>query len=215
MNPLIVLVHIPKTGGTSLRVAAERYFGPEAMLYDYGTKARLTSALVREWIYEKRDATGFAAAATDRGCRFLCGHFPIEKYAGVMPDAHFVSWIRQPAARLWSAYRHHVNYNGFAGSFREFYSAAGFRNQQARFLRTHLSRLEFIGITERFAPSLRRFNRQFDVKLKQHRANRMPDDSPENLTPQPSAEDLDAIAVLNSEDIALYRTVESQFLAGS
>lgn len=208
MTPLIVLVHIPKTGGTSLRVAAERYFGPAAMLYDYGTGARLTSALVREWIYEKRDAAGFASAASDQGFRFLCGHFPIEKYSAVLPDARFVSWIRQPAARLWSAYRHHAKFNGYTGSFQDFYSAVGFRNQQARFLRAHMARLEFVGITERFAPSLRQFNRRFGVSLKQHRANRMPEDS----MPQPSAQDIEAISVLNAEDMALYRAIEDQFL---
>ena len=55
MNKLIILVHIPKTGGTSLRVAAEQCFGRKHMLYDYGERARLTSELVLQWVYKSND----------------------------------------------------------------------------------------------------------------------------------------------------------------
>jgi len=78
MKSLIVLVHIPKTGGTSLRVAAEHYFGPNRMLYDYGTGAKLTSDLVRKWVYEKNDLDGFARESVESGFCFLSGHFHLD-----------------------------------------------------------------------------------------------------------------------------------------
>jgi hypothetical protein len=208
MNALIVLIHIPKTGGTSLRVAAERYFGAGAMLYDYGTEARLTSDLVREWVYEREDLAGFATAAAEQRFRFLSGHFPLDKYVETFPDAHFVSWIRQPAARIWSAYRHFVRDNGYQGTFREFYSMGRFQNQQSRLLQRHRHRLEFVGITERFAPSLARFNRQFGVRLRQHAANRSPGDD----LHEPSTLDLQELEMLNADDIKLYRSFERLLL---
>lgn len=209
MKPLIVLVHIPKTGGTSLRVAAEHYFGPKRMLYDYGTGAKLTSDLVRKWVYDQKDLEGFARVAAENGFCFLSGHFHLDKYFGVIPGARFVSWIRQPVARIWSAYRHFSMHLGFDGSFQEFYSTPRFQNQQSRFLGKQLDQLEFIGITERFGASLRRFNRQFEVKFKQHRSNTTPTS---DVSGVPGPKDLEAIAALNQEDMQLYHAIEKNFL---
>jgi len=98
---------------------------------------------------------------------------------------------------------------GFEGSFQDFYSTPRFQNQQSRFLGKQLDQLEFIGITERFGASLRRFNRQFEVNFKQHRSNMTPTAGVSNL---PGPEDLEAMAALNQEDIHLYRAIEQRFL---
>ncbi len=210
MKPLIILVHIPKTGGTSLRVAAESYFGPHRMLYDYGPQARLTSELVRKWIYEKSDFARFREEVERGKYSFLSGHMLVKKYRNIFHDAHFISWIRQPAARLWSAYIHYSTHLGFAGSFRDFYSTERFQNQQSRLLGKDLSQLEFIGITEKFAPSLRRLNRKFGVKFIQHKANK----TPVEMTESPGREDVEALVALNTLDEELYRQALEQFLSG-
>ena len=62
MSPFYIFVDLPKTGGTSLRLAAAKQLGWSRILYDYGRREELTSPLVVEWIYERKDPQGFAAA---------------------------------------------------------------------------------------------------------------------------------------------------------
>jgi hypothetical protein len=178
------------------------------MLYDYGTSARLTSELVREWVYQKRDLGGFAERVKAGKYRFFSGHFPLNTYLGVLPAAQFVSWVRRPVERIWSAYRHHTTHRGFEGSFRDFYRQPRFQNQQSRFIGGDPGRLEFVGLTERFGPCLARFNQRFGVRFMQHHANRTPSGGSESWR----TEDLAEIASLNTQDEALYQAVEQRLL---
>jgi hypothetical protein len=208
MRPFYVFVHVPKTAGTSVRVAAASHFGAQRMLYDYGPEARQTSALVLEWVYEKRDLQGFRQAAATGGYQFLSGHFPLSKYRASFDDAHFLSWMRHPVDRVWSAYRHFHTKLGFDGSFSDFYTQPQQCNRQVRMLGENLDSIDFVGITERFHRSLLVLSAQFGLTLKQVRANR----DREGAALGPSEEEREAVLALNQADLDLYRRAEQRLL---
>ena len=203
MDPLIILIHIPKTAGTSIRVAAELYFTPSRVLYDYGPDARQTSCLVREFIYQRQDYTGFAEAVEEQGFRFFCGHFPLSRYREVFPNARFCSWLREPAERLWSAWRYAVKQDGYAGSFADFYEKPGRRDRMCKMLGQDASEMDFVGSTENFTHSLERFNQLFKVNFRQYRAN----ENEAAAGGRISEEDARRVRALNEKDCALYRSV--------
>lgn len=198
MSPLIVFIHIPKTAGSSFRLAAEREYGPEALLFDYGAEAAQTSSLVKHWMYDQGDPGGLQRAIEGGAFRFLCGHFHREKYAE-LPDARFVTWMRDPVERLWSSYRHWRRHQGFEGDFATFLEQPRRQNQQARILGDTLDGLSFVGLTERFSSDLELFNQAFNSGFWVLRANEAP-----KSAERPRAEDVVLARTLNSRDQALY-----------
>jgi hypothetical protein len=196
---LIVFVHIPKTAGSSFRLAAERQFGPEALLFDYGPEAAQTSSLVKHWIYERQDSEGFRRAVDGGSFRFLSGHFNRDKYAD-LPGARFVTWLRDPVDRLWSSFRHWRRHQGFEGEFTEFLEQPRRQNQQARILGGRLEGLSFVGLTERYASDLALFNAAFGTDFWMLRANEAPPGDSE----RPSDEEVAYARALNDRDQALY-----------
>lgn len=200
---MIVFVHIPKTAGSSFRLAAERYFGQDALLFDYGAEAAQTSDLVRHWIYEKQDPEGFRRALSLQPCRFFCGHFNRDKYAE-LPGARLVTWLRDPVDRLWSSYGHWRRHEEFDGSFREFLEQPRRQNQQARILGGSLEGLSFVGLTERYASDLDAFNDAFGTQFWMLRAN----EAPPGDNARPSDEDVARARVLNDRDQALFEAAQ-------
>jgi hypothetical protein len=204
VSSLIVFVHIPKTAGSSFRLAAERHFGPEALLFDYGPEAAQTSPLVKHWVYTRQEPEGFREAVASGPYRFLSGHFNREKYAD-LPDARLVTWMREPVARLWSSYRHWRRHQDFSGSFADFLEQPRRQNQQARILGDRLDGLSFVGLTEHYASDLEAFNAAFDTRLWMLRANEAPGDPGAG----PSEEEVARARALNNRDQALYEKAKA------
>lgn len=197
---MIVFIHIPKTGGTSVRESARQYFGDGRMLYDYAPAAPKTSPLVREWVYQRADLKGFAEQVQASGFQFMSGHFSYNKYARHFRGAQFVSWVREPVARLWSSWCHAHRHQGFEGDFKTYYQRPEFQNQQSDYVGTDLSCFAMLGVLEHFDQSLEKLNRDMGLGLRPLHENSAPD----ALTAGPDQQDREQIKALNKRDQALY-----------
>lgn len=164
---LIAFVHIPKTAGTSFRVAANHYFGKEKVLNDYGLNVLETSQLVRDTIYNGNPAD-FVEAVGYGEFRFLSGHFSIKKYYNLLGrQAMWCAFLRDPVQRVISEFQHFVRLYDYKGTVEEFCVNDAHRNKQSSHLESiNLGELDFIGITEEYAESIELFNRKtgFDFR---------------------------------------------------
>ena len=212
MSDFYVFVHLPKTGGTSLRVAAARKLGHERILYDYGRRERLTSELVLEWVYDRKHPAGLAAAAQEGGYRFLSGHFPVTRYRDAFAGAKFLTWMREPRQRVWSAFRHYRRNNGFEGSLEDFYRTPEHCNVQSRFMAGDPALFDFIGVLEHNDRSLDLLARSTGLELPEGRTNAAPDDDRPSA---PTAGDWRNIGEFNREDAALYERVVRRYSQAS
>ncbi len=61
-----VFVHVPKTAGTTFRVAVEQYLGAGAILWDYGAESPVTSPVVRQYLYQEKDVDALRQAVARR-----------------------------------------------------------------------------------------------------------------------------------------------------
>ncbi|MBU2501633.1 sulfotransferase family protein, partial [bacterium] len=206
----LVFVHVPKTAGTSFRMALERLLGFDAMAYDYGPDSEVTSPIIMRHVYDRQDLKEFKAAVLDGPVQVVCGHFPAEKYRDLFGPENALVFLRDPVQRLISEYRHYVTYNGYVKGFEEFYRDPAFTNCQKAFVQgIPLDRYGFLGITERYEASLEMANRRFGWKLM-------------NLSFNQSRPTLEASYGLegdlvqdlldrNAEDIAFYGTAVEEF----
>jgi hypothetical protein len=117
------------------------------------------------------------------------GHVLASDYLPAVPNANFMTWVRDPVQRLASHYYfwRKMEYP-FDPDWKEFseskWSLAEFathpkhRNLHAKYLAgLDIERMRFVGVVERFEESLRRFRRIFGVDVAQNLVgdNRNPD----------------------------------------
>lgn len=182
---VLVSLHLPKTAGTSFRTALREHFGSR-YLDDYAGGGLSRPPCERQ-----------AAARTDGlqlarnglgGVGCVHGHFLPAKYLPLAErnELVFVTWMRDPVARLFSHYRywrlsydaehslpHHKQVIEEGWTLEEFCLSEAFRNIYTQYLWNFpLERFAFIGISEHYREDLHAFSRKYlAADLACHRSN--------------------------------------------
>ncbi|QIL89859.1 hypothetical protein GNX18_08920 [Microbulbifer sp. SH-1] len=209
MKPYI-FVHIPKTAGTSFRLAADSFFGRTNVCRDYGPKSPETSHIVKQWVIEAQDKWLFKKAFERSGYRLLTGHFHASAYSPLFGTCRMITFVREPLQRLVSEYKHMVRNYGYEKSFEDFYRAPHNINRQQRILgQQQWASLGFIGLTERYDESLQLLRRKYKLDIPNLRENLGRAGLAERYE-IPAAQEQE-LRHLNAEDIALYDAISSQF----
>ncbi len=210
MNKHILFVHIPKTAGTSFRIAAEEYFGKQNTFYDYSPHSVRTSKEVTDTIYDTNDAYKLYSILTKLECSFFAGHFSVLKYTACYDTLNVVSFVRDPVERVISHYNHLKNNNEYKKSIIDFIKEPRFKNFQSRNLGgKHIALYGFLGVTEEYNTSIDLFNSLYDTKLPHKHMNVKNKGSLNTEDVDEKIKDL--IKRVHAKDIELYVSVRYQF----
>lgn len=202
---MLNFVHIPKTAGTSFRLAAEQVFGKHRIAYDYHEKAEQTSSVVRKHVYSKApDLWALHEDCVTQNIKMLGGHVRAEKFIPLCGVNNTVTFLRDPAQRLASEYQHFLRHGNFSGSFREFYCLPRMQNRLSKILaKVPLEAIGFVGLTEHYNDCLRMLDHSLCVQFPRREDNL--GTGAVGLAHSISEEDAQAIEELNDKDMRLFR----------
>jgi hypothetical protein len=213
----ILFVHIPKTAGTSFRMAARRALG-DRIAFDYGPKGRNTSPLVREHLYPEGtypkgespdELAAYRRMLIEHRIVMTGGHLRYERFAGLFPPEQVITILRDPVARIVSHYHHEVRKGTAKGTVLEFCEERRRRNVQSRLLRGAPLRRLCFGITERYAESIELLQQRLGVPLVRLHENQKPSGATDrDALPQ---DVIDTIRAWNQKDVTLYERASTLF----
>lgn len=199
----LLFVHVPKTAGTSFRIAASKYFGARKILHDYGAEARETSQEIISNTYRRKDYWAIYSHIEKHDIRMLCGHVPARRYVHGFGVDNTVVFFREPLQRVFSEYQHFVRNMRYEGTFRDFLTRGGKNNHHQRLIENvPLQAIGFVGLTEHYDDSLLMINKKYDIELQSFVENSARDSLGEVY--EPSAEDVSLALELNKKDVHLY-----------
>ncbi len=208
-----LVVHVPKTAGTSFRQALERHFGVDRVIRDYGPNADATTDVVRRHLYSN-DRAGRPDKLVEEICRspakVLVGHFSLQKYAKYFEPENIITFMREPLVRTCSEYLHRVKNETYDGSFRDFISKPTLRNVQSRILRG-IPESSVMGLTEQYRSSLRYINKLYGFKLGVLKTNVHNGGGGLTFAKNLSGYELDLFHSLNEDDLMLYKSTVQRF----
>lgn len=167
----IVFVHIPKTGGTSIRIALERAASHHRILRDYQGHSIGSSDLAP--VQDKEgQVSGFREHFSDASGILLSGHFPASRYWPFFNAESFVTFLRHPVDRVLSSYAAWVKNGRWRGSFEEFIALPTMGKRLSTYLiGADLDAFGFIGFTEEFDASVRILSEFVGTELQVLRKN--------------------------------------------
>ncbi len=209
MNFPLFFIHIPKTAGSSFRVAAEQYFGSEATYFDYGKGSNETHPDILKFEYELKDRY-LAAKCIKKNAKFLSGHVIYPKYAPFFQAKSVVTFVRDPAQQVRSHYEHFSRLHGYKGNFEDFIKENRFCNMQSKALNGVWSdAIGFIGITERYNDSIGLFNQYYgtDIKVLDINKNAAKPSGTYTFTD----DEISLIRKMNAQDFELYDYALNRF----
>ena len=203
MKPLI-FVHIPKTAGTSLRVALTKHYGKKNILFDYGKNSEHTSRNIKKSFYDDNDIFKLQGC----GAKLLAGHFYTKKYIGLSEINNVLSFIREPVDRVVSEFKHSQRHHNFSGTLLEFARISKNQNVISNFFNaTPWQAYGFIGLAERYSESITLLNEQFDLRINSAHLNEAPKQQNVSL----SASERSEFIALNHRDYVVYNQVLLDF----
>ena len=212
-NEMWLVIHIPKTAGTSLRWALEKQFGQSQVVRDYGPASKHSSEIVQKYLFEELQSSASAELIkemSDRGSKVLTGHFPLKRYARFFEPKNIITFVRNPLVRTCSEYLHTTNNETFEGSLSEFIQRPGHQNLQTRFLEG-ISEKSLIGITEKYHESLKLINAATQWNILTRKKNIGRGGGGRKLAGNLSTHELDLFYRMNQNDLELYQKAKQRF----
>jgi hypothetical protein len=210
---MLLIVHVPKTAGTSLRVAITRKLGNRRMAFDYGEYSELTSPLVLKHMYDpgqRNDPGALIERLSENGCVALAGHFPLSRYSGYIQPDKVIAFVREPLVRACSEYLHRSADGSFSGSLGDFFDTSDFQDLQSKTLAGRTGE-EFVGITEHYRESIRMINQRFQLGIRCRRDNTGPVGGGARMAQQLDPALRERFYALNQQDVLLYRAALERF----
>lgn len=177
---VFVSVHIPKTAGTTL-----------AHIFDHASDRRVMFDYASDYsniLFDDAGRERFTQALPfiTSHFHFIHGHFYLDKYADLIPDARLITCFRKPVERVISQFRH-VWYEGNPNSplvkrIEDGFDIVDFASGDynvANAHRKHLSDrdprdLDFVFINERLSEGLDLFQRTFPGTIQNQWALNVP-----------------------------------------